>query len=60
MGQGFIEHARELGLELPPELDEPDAEITPEVMIKVFRQVAWRYFPILAPESTAVGQSASS
>ncbi len=60
MGQGFVEHARELGLELPPEVEEPDAEVTPEVMIKVFRQVAGRYFPNLAPESTAVGRSASS
>ena len=29
MGQGIIEHARELGVELPPQLDDPDAEITP-------------------------------
>jgi hypothetical protein len=29
MGPGIIEHARELGLELPPRLGEPDAEITP-------------------------------
>ena len=30
MGQGIIEHARELGVELPPQLDDPDAELTPQ------------------------------
>jgi hypothetical protein len=48
MGQGIIEHARELGLELPPQLDDPDAEITPQVIIDVFRQVARHYFPLLS------------
>ena len=53
MGPGIVEHAKELGLELPPELDEPDAEITPEVMFHLIRQAAWRYFPLLAPDAAA-------
>ena len=35
---------------LPPQLDDPNTEITPELIIKVFRDVAWHFFPRLAPE----------
>jgi len=52
MGQGIIEHARELGLKLPPQVDDPDAEITPGVIIEVFRDVAWHFFPGLAADAT--------
>jgi phospholipase C len=45
MGHGIIEHARELGLELPSRLDDPAAEPTPSDIVEVFRQVAWHYFP---------------
>jgi len=48
MGQGIIEHARELGVELPPEVDKPDA-VTPEVILDVVPQIAWHSFPLLAP-----------
>src|SRR5262249_17770902 len=47
MGPGLIDHARGLGIDLPPELDRPDAEITGTVMLTVLRQIAWRYFPLL-------------
>src|SRR5262249_47885709 len=30
MGSGIIEHAREIGVELPPEADDPGAELTPQ------------------------------
>jgi phospholipase C len=59
MGQGVIEHARELGLELPPQVDDPDAEITPDVIIDVLRQVAGHYFPLLAADRKAAGHSAN-
>jgi phospholipase C len=49
MGQGIIEQAKALGIELPPQLDKPDAEITPEVMTDVLHQIAWHFFPRLAP-----------
>jgi phospholipase C len=55
MGHGIIEHARELGLELPSQLNDPTAEPTPEAIIQVFRQVAWHYFPRLSPKSTSAG-----
>jgi phospholipase C len=50
MGRGIIEHARELGVELPAELDDARAEITSELIVQVLRHVAWHYFPLLAPK----------
>jgi len=60
MGRGVIEHARQLGLELPPELDDPDAEITPRTIVDVLRQVTGYYFPRLAPGDSAAGTTATS
>ena len=50
MGHGVIEHAREMGLELPAQLDDPNAEITPQLIIDVLRDVAWHFFPASLPE----------
>jgi phospholipase C len=52
MGKGIIEHARQLGLELPPRLDDPNAEITPQTVIDVLSQVTRHYFPLLAPDAS--------
>jgi hypothetical protein len=60
MGHGLIEHARELRLELPPQLEDPAAEPEPEDIIEVFRQVARHYFPLLAPDGTPAGHPANS
>lgn len=60
MGRGIIEHARELGLDLPSQLDDPAAEPTPEDIIEAFRQVAGHYFPLLVPDSPAVSHPAGS
>ena len=46
---GIIEHARQMGVKLPPQLDDPSAELTPELMVEVIRDVAFHYFPQLAP-----------
>jgi phospholipase C len=53
MGHGVIEHARALGVDLPPQLDDPDAEITPVLILDVLRHAAWHYFPLLAPDAAA-------
>jgi hypothetical protein len=37
--------------------DEPDTEITPEVIIDVIRDIAWHYFPLLAPDAEAKPRS---
>jgi hypothetical protein len=51
VGPGIIEHARERGVKnLPPQLDDPNTPLTPRLIIQVIRNVAWHYFPQLAPE----------
>jgi phospholipase C len=48
-GPGVIEKAREMGVKLPPQLDDPDVELTGELIIEVLRDVSWHLFPGLAP-----------
>ena len=51
VGPGIIEHAKEMGvMNLPPQLADPNAQLTPRVIMEVLRDVAWHYFPQLAPE----------
>jgi len=47
-GPALIAKARELGIALPPELDDPNAELTPLVIIRALRDVAGHFFPRLA------------
>jgi len=50
----LIENAKAMGVKnLPPQLDDPNAPLTPELVIEVLRDVAWHYFPKLAPEGEA-------
>jgi phospholipase C len=54
VGPGIIQHAKEVGVKnLPPQLDDPNTEITPQLVIEVIRDVARHYFPRLAPEGEA-------
>jgi hypothetical protein len=34
---------------LPPQLDDPNVELTGELIIEVLRDVSWHLFPALAP-----------
>jgi phospholipase C len=52
VGPGLIEHARQMGVKLPPQLDDPSAELTPQLIVEVIRDVAFHYFPRLAPGDT--------
>ncbi len=52
-GPGLIDKARELGVKLPPQLDDPSTEITGELIIEVLRDVSWHFFPQLAPAGTS-------
>ena len=49
-GPALIDKARALGATLPPELDDPHTELTPQRIIQVMRDVAWHFFPRLAPD----------
>ena len=51
MGPGIIEKAREMAVKLPKQLDHPNAELTPRLVVEVIRDVAWHFFPLLAPDS---------
>jgi phospholipase C len=51
-GPGLIDHARQMGLKLPPQLDDPSTELTPQLTVEVIRDVAFHYFPRLAPADT--------
>jgi len=52
---GIIEHARELWLRLPPQLDDPSAGLTPHLIVEVARDVAFHCSPRLAPGDTGDG-----
>jgi phospholipase C len=48
VGPALITKAREMGVTLPPELDNPDAELTPNLIIQALRDIAGHFFPRLA------------
>jgi phospholipase C len=54
MGQGIIEHANELGIELPARADRDATEFAPDVILDVLAHVARHYFPGLVPGAGAV------
>ncbi len=49
IGAGVIEKAKELGVPLPPQLADPSAELTPELIIEVVRDIGFHFFPLLEP-----------
>ncbi len=53
-GPALIEKARALGATLPPELDDPSTELTPQLIVEVLREVSWHFFPRLAPVTSDV------
>jgi phospholipase C len=48
MAPALFAKARELGVPLPAELNEPGATLPPGRIVGVLRQVAWHFFPLLA------------
>jgi phospholipase C len=51
----IVEHAKELGINVPAELDKTEG-MTPEV-IDLLREVCWHFFPLLAPDAVPVGHA---
>jgi hypothetical protein len=49
IGAGVIEKAKELGVELPAQLADPSAELTPEIIVEVVRDIGFHFFPLLEP-----------
>ena len=50
IGPGIIEHAREIAVDLPPQVDDPNAELTPAIMAQVSVGSGW-------PRAWAVSRS---
>jgi phospholipase C len=47
-GSGMLEHAKQSGLTIPPELTDPNADPSPKQTIKALRSIAAQIFPRLA------------
>jgi phospholipase C len=47
-GSGMLEHAKQSGITIPPELTDPNAQPTPEQTIAALRAIAAQVFPRLA------------
>ena len=48
---GLLARAREMGVNLPPELNDPDAELTPGLIVPFLRDVAGHFFPLLGGDA---------
>jgi len=55
MAPALITRARQLGIPLPAELNDPGAGLPPGQIVTVLRQVAGHFFPLLAGDTTAPG-----
>jgi hypothetical protein len=51
MGPSLIAMARKMGVSLPSQLDDPDAKLTPELVVLFLRDVAAHFFPLLAGDT---------
>jgi phospholipase C len=47
-GPALIGRAQEMGVTLPPEVDDPNAELTPELIMRSLWDIAGHFFPRLA------------
>jgi phospholipase C len=48
---GLLARAREIGVNLPPELQDPAAELTPTLVIPFLRDLAGHFFPLLGGDT---------
>jgi hypothetical protein len=46
----LISKAKEFGVPLAAELDDPDADVPPGLILDVLRRIAGRFFPLLAQD----------
>ena len=55
MAPALIARAREMGVQLPAELNDPEAELTPRLIVGVLRDIAGHFFPLLAGDAKDPG-----
>jgi hypothetical protein len=48
IGSALIIRAQEMGVQLPAELNDPEAGLPPRLIVGVLRQIAGHFFPLLA------------
>jgi hypothetical protein len=48
LAPAIISRAREMGVPLPVELNDPDTDPPPRLIVDVLRGIAGRFFPLLA------------
>ena len=51
IGHGLIARAREMAVKLPAALDDPDAPLTPRLIVDGIKDVASHFFPLLAEDA---------
>ena len=51
----LITRAQQMGVPLPAELNDPGADLPPRLIVGVLRQVAGRFFPLLAGDTKSPG-----
>jgi phospholipase C len=57
---GMLAKARELGVALPPELDDPSAELTPALIVPFIRDLAGHFFPLLGGDAADRARTGTS
>jgi len=59
LGKGIapalITRARQMGVQLPAELNDPQADLPPRLIVTVLRQIAGHLFPLLAADAKDAG-----
>jgi phospholipase C len=59
LGKGIapalITRARQMGVQLPAELSDPQADLPPRLIVTVLRQIAGNFFPLLAADAKDAG-----
>ena len=55
IGPALIARAQEMGVQLPAELSDRGADLPPQFIVSVLRQIAGRFFPLLATATKDLG-----
>jgi len=55
LAPAIIARARQMGVPLPAELNDPEADLPPRLIVRVLRDIAGHFFPLLAGDSNDRG-----
>ncbi len=57
MGPALIAKAKEMGVKLPAQLDDPKAKLTPDLVLPFLRDIVSHFFPLLAGTHRTTAES---